>query len=62
MGRIVVIPKHISNERFLCFMESLERGEIKKSEGTGVIVRYEGPEDGPDMPRMVQKTCIPGLF
>lgn len=35
-------------------MESLERGEIKKSEGTGVIVRYEGPEDGPDMPRVVR--------
>ena len=32
------------------FIESLERGEIKKGEKTVVIIRYEGPRGGPGMP------------
>lgn len=36
------------------FIESLERGEIKKGEKTVVIIRYEGPKGGPGMPEMLK--------
>ncbi|KAK9476629.1 dihydroxy-acid/6-phosphogluconate dehydratase [Lipomyces japonicus] len=36
------------------FIESLERGEIKKGEKTAVIIRYEGPRGGPGMPEMLK--------
>ncbi|EGX51854.1 hypothetical protein AOL_s00043g588 [Orbilia oligospora ATCC 24927] len=36
------------------FIESLERGEIKKGEKTVVVIRYEGPKGGPGMPEMLK--------
>jgi dihydroxy-acid dehydratase len=36
------------------FIESLERGEIKKGDKTVVIIRYEGPKGGPGMPEMLK--------
>ncbi|POS70568.1 dihydroxy-acid dehydratase [Diaporthe helianthi] len=36
------------------FIQSLERGEIKKGEKTVVIIRYEGPKGGPGMPEMLK--------
>ncbi|KAH6652336.1 dihydroxy-acid/6-phosphogluconate dehydratase [Truncatella angustata] len=36
------------------FIESLERGDIKKGEKTVVIIRYEGPKGGPGMPEMLK--------
>ncbi|GLA36800.1 hypothetical protein AnigIFM63309_003235 [Aspergillus niger] len=39
------------------FIESLERGEIKKGEKTVVIIRYEGPKGGPGMPEMLKPSA-----
>ncbi|RJE26780.1 Dihydroxy-acid dehydratase [Aspergillus sclerotialis] len=39
------------------FIESLERGEIKRSEKTVVIIRYEGPKGGPGMPEMLKPSA-----
>lgn len=36
------------------FINSLERGEIKKGDKTVVIIRYEGPKGGPGMPEMLK--------
>lgn len=36
------------------FIESLEKGEIKKGEKTVVVIRYEGPKGGPGMPEMLK--------
>lgn len=36
------------------FIDSLERGEIKKGDKTVVIIRYEGPKGGPGMPEMLK--------
>ncbi|RCI16159.1 hypothetical protein L249_1813, partial [Ophiocordyceps polyrhachis-furcata BCC 54312] len=36
------------------FIDSLERGEIKKGEKTVVIIRYDGPKGGPGMPEMLK--------
>jgi dihydroxy-acid dehydratase len=36
------------------FIQSLERGEIKKGEKTVVVIRYEGPKGGPGMPEMLK--------
>lgn len=36
------------------FIDSLERGEIKKGEKTVVIIRYDGPQGGPGMPEMLK--------
>ncbi|KAL7808682.1 dehydratase family [Trichoderma gracile] len=36
------------------FIDSLEKGEIKKGEKTVVIIRYDGPKGGPGMPEMLK--------
>lgn len=36
------------------FMESMERGEIKKGEKTVVVIRYEGPKGAPGMVEMLK--------
>ncbi|KAF2144159.1 uncharacterized protein K452DRAFT_267354 [Aplosporella prunicola CBS 121167] len=36
------------------FIQSLEKGEIKKGEKTVVVIRYEGPKGGPGMPEMLK--------
>lgn len=36
------------------FIEALERGEVKKSEKTVVVIRHEGPKGGPGMPEMLK--------
>lgn len=36
------------------FINSLEKGEIKKGEKTVCIIRYEGPKGGPGMPEMLK--------
>ncbi|KAK7888433.1 dihydroxy-acid dehydratase ilv3 [Exophiala xenobiotica] len=36
------------------FIESLEKGDLKKGEKTVVVIRYEGPKGGPGMPEMLK--------
>ena len=36
------------------FIAALELGEIKKGEKTVVVIRYEEPKGGPDMPEMLK--------
>jgi dihydroxy-acid dehydratase len=38
------------------FIQALERGEIKKGEGTVAVIRYEGPKGGPGMVEMLKPT------
>ncbi|RPB22896.1 dihydroxy-acid and 6-phosphogluconate dehydratase [Terfezia boudieri ATCC MYA-4762] len=38
-------------------MKSLEKGEIKPSESTVLVVRYEGPKGGPGMPEQLKTSA-----